>query len=74
VNRHCERSEAIHRSTKRKHGLLRRFAPRNDEKSRGCPERVADIAAFDDDAAKQHGDPREALKRCVSGRYGFVPQ
>ena len=23
-------SEAIHRATKRKHGLLRRFAPRND--------------------------------------------
>jgi hypothetical protein len=28
--RHCERSEAIHLSTKRKTGLLRRFAPRND--------------------------------------------
>jgi hypothetical protein len=28
--RHCERSEAIHVST-RKHGLLRRFAPRNDD-------------------------------------------
>jgi ring-1,2-phenylacetyl-CoA epoxidase subunit PaaC len=30
--RHCERSEAIHRATKRKYGLLRRFAPRNDGK------------------------------------------
>src|SRR5437868_14074347 len=29
--RHCERSEAIHRAAKRKNGLLRRFAPRNDE-------------------------------------------
>ena len=29
-DRHCERSEAI-RSTTRKNGLLRRFAPRNDE-------------------------------------------
>src|SRR6266403_167689 len=27
--RHCERSEAIHAT--RKNGLLRRFAPRNDE-------------------------------------------
>jgi hypothetical protein len=30
-HRHCERSEAIHASTKRKNGLLRRFAPRNDD-------------------------------------------
>ena len=29
LHRHCERSEAIDR-TARKHGLLRRFAPRND--------------------------------------------
>src|SRR6266487_3780585 len=29
--RHCERSEAIHRAAKRKNGLLRRLAPRNDE-------------------------------------------
>jgi hypothetical protein len=29
-DRHCERSEAIHLSA-RKHGLLRRYAPRNDE-------------------------------------------
>ena len=28
--RHCERSEAIHCATKRKNGLLRRFASRND--------------------------------------------
>ena len=28
--RHCERSEAIHRATQRKNGLLRRCAPRND--------------------------------------------
>jgi hypothetical protein len=28
--RHCERSEAIHLTTERKNGLLRRFAPRND--------------------------------------------
>ena len=28
--RHCERSEAIHRATERKNGLLRRGAPRND--------------------------------------------
>jgi len=28
--RHCERSEAIHWATRRKNGLLRRFAPRND--------------------------------------------
>jgi len=28
--RHCERSEAIHFAAKRKNGLLRRFAPRND--------------------------------------------
>src|SRR5258706_13779867 len=32
--RHRERSEAIHRATKRKHGLLRRYAPRNDESRR----------------------------------------
>jgi hypothetical protein len=30
ANRHCERSEAIHRTAQRKNGLLRRFAPRND--------------------------------------------
>ena len=29
--RHCERSEAIHGTAQRKNGLLRRFAPRNDE-------------------------------------------
>jgi hypothetical protein len=29
--RHCERNEAIQRATKRKDGLLRRFAPRNDD-------------------------------------------
>jgi hypothetical protein len=29
--RHCERSEAIHVATKRKNGLLRRCAPRNDD-------------------------------------------
>jgi hypothetical protein len=28
--RHCERSEAIHSSFSLSHGLLRRFAPRND--------------------------------------------
>src|SRR5579863_9103486 len=28
--RHCDRSEAIHVAAKRKSGLLRRFAPRND--------------------------------------------
>jgi hypothetical protein len=33
-NRHCERSEAIHLSAQKKNGLLRRFAPRNDEKKR----------------------------------------
>src|SRR6266446_838088 len=31
--RHCERSEAIHVTPKRKYGLLRRFAPRNDDRS-----------------------------------------
>ena len=30
--RHCERSEAIHRAAQRKNGLLRRFAPRNDDR------------------------------------------
>jgi putative endonuclease len=30
VIRHCERSEAIHLAAKRKNGLLRRYAPRND--------------------------------------------
>jgi hypothetical protein len=29
--RHCELSEAIHLAPQRKNGLLRRFAPRNDE-------------------------------------------
>jgi hypothetical protein len=29
--RHCERSEAIHPTAQRKNGLLRRYAPRNDE-------------------------------------------
>jgi hypothetical protein len=28
--RHCERSEAIHPTAKRKNGLLRRYVPRND--------------------------------------------
>jgi hypothetical protein len=40
LTRHCERSEAIHRgeivgkleSQIQRHGLLRRFAPRNDER------------------------------------------
>jgi hypothetical protein len=32
--RHCERSEAIQRSMPTAPGLLRRFAPRNDEQSR----------------------------------------
>src|SRR5260370_15558504 len=31
ASRHCERSEAIHAATQGKNGLLRRFAPRNDE-------------------------------------------
>src|SRR6185312_15553094 len=31
LRRHCERSEAIHSSFVRRDGLLRRFAPRNDE-------------------------------------------
>jgi hypothetical protein len=30
IGRHCERSEAIHQATN-KNGLLRRFAPRNDD-------------------------------------------
>ena len=30
VNRHCERSEAIHLASRRKTGLLRRSVPRND--------------------------------------------
>jgi hypothetical protein len=30
--RHCERSEAIHGAARKKAGLLRRFAPRNDER------------------------------------------
>jgi hypothetical protein len=30
--RHCERSEAIQSRRKNKAGLLRRFAPRNDDK------------------------------------------
>jgi hypothetical protein len=30
-DRHCERSEAIHRAAQRKNGLLRRSAPRNDD-------------------------------------------
>src|ERR1700752_3957510 len=30
LDRHCERSEAIHITAQRKNGLLRRFAPRND--------------------------------------------
>ena len=30
IQRHCERSEAIHLAAQRKNGLLRRFAPRND--------------------------------------------
>ena len=29
--RHCERSEAIHLAAEEKRGLLRRFAPRNDD-------------------------------------------
>jgi hypothetical protein len=29
--RHCERSEAIHLTAQRKNGLLRRYAPRNDD-------------------------------------------
>ena len=33
-DRHCERSEAIHAATQRKNGLLRRFAPCNDETMR----------------------------------------
>src|SRR5207247_2151871 len=32
--RHCEQSEAIQLTTLGKNGLLRRFAPRNDEESR----------------------------------------
>jgi hypothetical protein len=32
--RHCERSEAIHLTAQRKNGLLRRFAPRNDDHSK----------------------------------------
>jgi uncharacterized protein DUF3455 len=32
LNRHCERSEAIHGRRITKYGLLRRFAPRNDDK------------------------------------------
>jgi hypothetical protein len=31
IFRHCERSEAIHAAQERKNGLLRRFAPRNDD-------------------------------------------
>jgi hypothetical protein len=35
--RHCERSEAIHvTAKKKKHGLLRRFAPRNDKEEEVC--------------------------------------
>src|SRR5487761_2604013 len=30
-SRHCERSEAIHLAAERRNGLLRRFAPRNDD-------------------------------------------
>ncbi len=36
-NRHCERSEAIHRAATRKSGLLRRFAPRNEGEG-GLPD------------------------------------
>src|SRR6202035_2497961 len=36
-NRHCERSEAIHASKQRKNGLLRRFAPRNDNENKENP-------------------------------------
>src|SRR6266581_6161305 len=49
--RHCERSEAIHRATKRKNGLLRRYAPRNDETRQTL-----------DDGLDCHGPaPREGL-------------
>ena len=41
--RHCERSEAIHRVTERKNGLLRRFAP--------LRKRFAFVAGNDDDEA-----------------------
>ena len=34
--RHCERSEAIHSQRDGAHGLLRRFAPRNDGLRIGC--------------------------------------
>jgi hypothetical protein len=36
-------------------GLLRRFAPRNDEK-------VAESGAFDDDAIRKSNNPRECLQ------------
>jgi hypothetical protein len=74
VNRHCERSEAIHRSTKRKHGLLRRFAPRNDEKRIVVRNGLRISQLSTTMRPNNNGDPREALKKCVSGRYGFVPQ
>jgi hypothetical protein len=41
-HRHCERSEAIHRATRRKYGLLRRFAP--------LRKRFAFVAGNDDEA------------------------
>ena len=47
INRHCERSEAIHKAT-RKNGLLRRFAPRNDGKMAACPGKSAESLAFPD--------------------------
>jgi hypothetical protein len=40
--RHCERSEAIHLTTERKNGLLRRSAPRNDECCLSKPLRTSD--------------------------------
>src|SRR5260370_31677910 len=42
--RHCERSEAIHLTAKRKNGLLRRFAPRNDRENIKSHSRDADRA------------------------------
>ena len=47
--RHCERSEAIH-VQQGKYGLLRRFAPRNDEKLLGFPGAFAAECVSDCDA------------------------
>src|SRR6266699_1724155 len=68
ISRHCERSEAIHSSGRRsgKSGLVRRYAPRNDDGADGGSPRSS--ASRRDDLLALFAEPFDAERDDVAGQ------